>query len=117
MIKVFFYLNFKNTQYINQITTEYIVTNGKINIEFYNSKENKFIINKDKSKNQKFALRKLSTKYDFGLKIISETHSKLKMDILHIFLLGSEWKQKLRKILVLRLSNRPKTENLLYVNS
>ena len=50
MIKVFFYLNFKNTQYINQITTEYIVTNGKINIEFYNSKENKFIINKDKSK-------------------------------------------------------------------
>lgn len=51
MIKVFFYLNFKNTQYINQITTEYIVTNGKINIEFYNSKENKFIVNKDNSKN------------------------------------------------------------------
>jgi hypothetical protein len=51
MIKVFFYLNFKNTQYINQITTEYIVTNGKINIEFYNSKENKFIVNKDKAKN------------------------------------------------------------------
>lgn len=51
MIKVFFYLNFKNTQHINQITTEYIVTNGKINIEFYNSKENKFIINKDKAKN------------------------------------------------------------------
>ena len=52
MIKVFFYLNFKNTQYINQITTAYIVTNGKINIEFYNSKENKFIINKDKTKNK-----------------------------------------------------------------
>ena len=51
MIKVFFYLNFKNTQHINQITTEYIVTNGKINIEFYNSKENKFKINKDKTKN------------------------------------------------------------------
>ena len=51
MIKVFFYLNLKNKQYINQITTEYIVTNGKINIEFYNSKENRFIINKDITKN------------------------------------------------------------------
>ena len=59
MIKVFFYLNFKNTKYINQIAKEYIVTNGKINIEFYNSKDNKFIINKDKAKNNCILIGKL----------------------------------------------------------
>ena len=30
MIKVFFYFNFKNKNFINQITNNYIVTNGKI---------------------------------------------------------------------------------------
>jgi len=59
MLKVFFYLNFKDTNFINQITTDYIVTNGKINIEFYDSKENKFIINKDSTKNNSILNGKL----------------------------------------------------------
>jgi hypothetical protein len=66
MIKVFFYLNFKNTEYVNQITNDYTVTNGIINIEFYDSKNNKFVINKDSSKNTNILNGKL---YYFNLSL------------------------------------------------
>ena len=59
MIKVFFYFNFTNTNFINQITKDYIVTNGKINIELYDSKKNKFKINKDATKNNSILNGKL----------------------------------------------------------
>ena len=59
MIKVFFYFNFTNTNLMNQITKDYIVTNGKINIELYDSKKNKFKINKDPTKNNSILNGKL----------------------------------------------------------
>jgi len=59
MIKVFFYFNFTNTNLMNQITKDYIVTNGKINIELYDSKKNRFKINKDPTKNKSILNGKL----------------------------------------------------------
>ena len=52
MIKVFFYLNFKKNDYVKKISSDYNFINGKINIEYYNSKFNKFIINKNEEKNK-----------------------------------------------------------------
>ena len=47
MTKVFFYLNLKNEKNIKKISNNYNVINGKIYIEYYNSKLNKYIINKN----------------------------------------------------------------------
>jgi len=44
---------------MNQITKDYIVTNGKINIELYDSKKNRFKINKDPTKNKSILNGKL----------------------------------------------------------
>ena len=52
MTKIFFYLNFKNEDNIKKISNKYNYINGKINIEYYNSKLNKFIINKNNNKNK-----------------------------------------------------------------
>ncbi len=51
MIKIFFYLNFKYPEYINQITTDYVAANGHIKIQHYDSKKNSFTISNDPNKN------------------------------------------------------------------
>lgn len=59
MTKVFFYLNLKNEKNIKKISNNYNVINGKIYIEYYNSKLNKYIINKNIEKNKNILNGKL----------------------------------------------------------
>ena len=77
MIKVFFYLNFKNENYIKKISNKYNFINGKINIEYYNSKLNKFIINKNNEKNKNILNGKLYF-FDISINQLIQKINKIK---------------------------------------